>query len=208
MKSLGKTIDRILKVDPELAPDLGPLKAKWQRYPSRTQGYWKELLLLLNSGSLQEHPRRDEIKSIVTETKKHPRQTYTFTEAAPNDHVIGVIPEHIADVVRRYDRAAIKLAKAQVVANMTRDIGLLAELSRNETLLEIGMRKMWLMLKDHFKLWDKPMSFTIKKGGPVLVLVENPPNPQQGMIFPMRMDPNTLRQFLGMMGMGLPPDME
>ena len=206
MKSLGKTIDRILKIDPDLASDLGPIKAKWQRFPSKTQGYWKELLLLLNSESLQEHPRRDEIKGIVTETKKHPRQTYTFTEAAATDRVIGVIPEHISDVVRRYDRAAIKLAKSQVVANMTRDVGLLAELSRNETLLEIGMRKMWLMLKDHFKLWDKPMSFTIKKGGPVLVLVENPPNPQ-GMPI-MRLDPNTLRQFLGMMGMGLPPDME
>lgn len=197
MKSISRTIDRILKVDPALEPSLLPIKEKAKRYPSRTGGYWKELLGFLNSSPLQAHPKRKEIKDIVTAIRTPPKKVYTFDDVAPNDKVVGIIPGHLADMIRRQDVASIRLAKGQVEANMTRNTAMMAKLARDEAVIEIGMRKMWLGLKDHFGLWDKTATFTIKRGPAELVLIEIPPQPQQrSMIMPM--PPEMLRGLFGM----------
>jgi len=203
MKSIGRTIDRILKVDPMLAEHLDQIKAKSQRYPSKATAYWRELLAFLNSDQLRQHPKRGEIAGIVSAPRKRANPVYTFDSVAPGENILGVVPEHMADYVRRHDVKTIKLAKMQVEANMTRNTALMARIAREETLLDISVKKMWLMLKDHFGLWDKTASFSIKKnGGATLVMVELPP--QQGLrprvLGPF--GPDDLRRFF-MLG---PPD--
>jgi len=204
MKSLGRTIDQILKVDPNLDASLTPIKNKAKKYPSRTTSYWKELLDVLNSDPMLAHPKRKEIRDILTYTRKAPETVYTFETVKQGERILGVIPEDVSDRIRRHDRKAIWLAKKQVEANMTRNVKTMAIVAREETLLEISARKMWLQVKDHFKLWENPTSYTIKRNESNLVLVGNPPQRQpRPMIMPM--DPNMLRGLLGgMMG----PDSE
>lgn len=212
MKNLGKTIDRLIKVDPELESNLLPIKNKWKRYPSKTTAYWQELLDFINSEPIKQHPKRDAFRTIITSRRTVPKQLYTFEEATKGDKIVGIIPEHLADMIRCHDRKAVSLAKKQVVANMTRNYSLMADISRLETLMEISTRKIWLGLKDHFQLWDKPIPFTIKQFENALYLIEQPQAKQVvgsgHMITPngiVPMDPNTLRNFLRMIGGDLPP---
>jgi hypothetical protein len=212
MKSLGRTIDRILKVVPNMDTQLLPIKSKWERYPSRTMKYWQELGTVLNT--IKNHPRWSEIRNIVLPKKKTVRVISSFEPPVPNERVLGIIPEYISDKIRRHDRASIVFAKKRVEVSMTKDTALLAQLFRKECIMEIQMKKIWCELKDHFKLWDKPVSYGIRKQDPFLVLViipDHPPiqmmpgsNGQAGM---MRMDENTFRKFMGMLGMEPPPDM-
>ena len=214
MKDLGRTIDRLIKADPQLEGNLLPIKNKWKRYPARTTAYWQELLDFINSEPIKQHPKRDTFRTIITAKRTAPKQLYTFEEASKSDKAVGLIPEHMADMIRRHDRKAVELAKKQVVANMTRNYTLMAQISRQETLMEISTRKIWLALKDHFKLWDKPIPFTIKQCESSLLLIEQPQAKammgQGHMITPngvVPMDPNMLRNFLRMLGEN-PPDGE
>lgn len=198
MKSLGRTIDRLIKVDPTLGQDLLPLKAKWKKAPARAMNYWRELLGYLNSPPLQEHPKRGEMKDIVAGSPaRTSRVAYTFDTVGQGDKVVGMIPGNLADTIRRQDLASIRLAKGQVEANMTRNAGLMARLAREEAVIEIGMRRVWVALKDHFGLWDKTATYTIKRGPGELVLVEVPPSPpqQRSMMFPI--NPDMLRGLFG-----------
>jgi hypothetical protein len=213
MKSLGRTIDRILRVDPNLEGILLRIKNKWEKRPSKTMDYWKELLDYLNSEPVKTHPRLNEIRSIVVTKKSVNHPLYTFEETNPGDKTLGLIPENVADCIRRHDLKTIRLAKLQVQANMTHNAALLAKLNREEVLMEINMRRIWLCLKDGFQLWGKPINYTIKSQKGSLILVEQQPVPQQQpgqpMILPM--NPNNLRNFFRQMGidpnsLGMPPN--
>ena len=126
--------------------------------------YWKELLDLLNSDSaIKTHPRINEIKQIIVSRRAAPKPLYTFENVMPGDHVLGVIPENVSDMICRHDRKVIALSKKQVECNMTRNVAMAAKLAREELLMEISMKKIWLALKDWFKLWDKPLNYTIKR---------------------------------------------
>jgi hypothetical protein len=211
MKSLGITIDRILKVDPTLDTQLLPIKSKWERYPSRTLKYWKELGDVLNS--IRGHPKLSEIRNIVLSKKRPARKLCSFEPPARNERVIGIIPEHMADRVRRHDRQTIEVAKKRMEASMTKNVELMAYVSRQENRMDIQMKRIWFELKDYFKLWDKPVSYGIRKQEPFLVVVSipEPPfhimpgsTPQSGV---MRIDSDMMRKFFGMMGMEPPPGM-
>ena len=203
MKNLGITIDRILKIDPKLHDLLLPIKNKWEKYPSRAMKYWKDLGNTLNS--IRNHPNWLEIRNIVISKNRPNKKLESFDEASNNEKVIGVIPENLSDIIRKNDRIAIKIAKDRIEASMTKNVETMAILSRKESKSEISMKKIWFNLKDHFKLWDKPCSYGIRKKGPFLVLVSipNPVNtlnqtPNGGI---MRMDQDMFKKFLGMMGM-------
>jgi hypothetical protein len=208
MRNLGYTIDKILKVVPSLEGQLLPIKSKWEKYPSRTSKYWKELGDTLNT--IKDHPRWSEIKNIVLAKRKPVKKLCSFELPARNEKVIGIIPENMADRIRRHDRATIEVSKKRLEASMTRDMGLMAVVMRKDNAMEIDMKKIWLELKDHFKLWDKPASYGIRKQDPFLILVSIPDNPFQMMPGSnaqhgiMRMDPDMLKKFLDMMGMEPP----
>ena len=205
MKNLGRTIDRILKVDPTLQDSLSPIKKNWKKYPSKTMEYWQELLGFLNSKPLLEHPRRHELRSIVVSKSKIPRQLYTFEDVTPNDRILGVIPERLADAIRRHDRKMVNMAKKQTEANMTRNVALMAAVSREETLLNLSANRIWLQLKDYFVLWEKTNQYSIRKHQGSLVLIEQPTPSQQCPIHGgiMRIDP---RKLFGMLGIEGPPE--
>jgi hypothetical protein len=217
MKNLGHTIDRLIKVDPTLEERLMALKNKWRRWPTKTMTYWQELVDFLNSEPLMGHPARDKMREIVVAKRKPPRQQLSsFDLVTPNDKIVGMIPENVADTIRRNDRQAIAVAKLHVEANMTRNVELAAEVARKELIIELNTKKIWLTLKDQFKLWLKPMAYSIKKKDNMLVLVEqNMPAHQSGpagqaqFIGPgiVKMDQNTLRQFLGFLGLEPPSSM-
>jgi len=217
MKNLGQTIDRLIKVDPTLEERLTALKNKWKRWPTKTLTYWQELVDFLNSASLLDHPAREKMREIVVAKRKPPRQQLSsFDLATPNDKVVGVIPENIADTIRRNDRQAIAVAKLHVEANMTRNIELGAEVARKELIIELNTKKIWLTLKDQFQLWVKPQAYSIKKKDNMLVLVEQNipahqivPAGQTQFLGPgiVKMDQNTLRQFLGFLGLEPPSGM-
>lgn len=210
MKNLGKTIDRILKIDPDLEGKLIPIKNKWKRYPSKSLNYWKELLTFLNSNP--EHPKRLEIKNIISPKKKVGiKQLYSFDEALPTDRSIGAIPEGISDIIKRHDRQSIEVAKLRVEASLTRNEALLSEVARKEVLLDINSKKIWLAVKDHFHLWNKPTgNYSIKRDNYGLLLLVEPA--KQGMppsfLGPgiVKMDYDTLRQFMQYLGMDTPPE--
>lgn len=205
MKSIGRTIDRILKVDPTLSERLDQIKVKSKKYPSRTTTYWRELLEFLNSDILKKHPKRTEIAGIVAATKSNPKPLYTFDEVVPGDKVLGVVPEHMADFVRRHDIKTIRLAKMQVEANMTRNILLAAKIAREETLLDISVKRMWLQLKDHFDLWQKSSAYSIKNSTLGLVMVEaQQPSSYTKVVGPF--GPGDIQNFLRMMGGQPPPE--
>lgn len=211
MKNLGKTIERIIKIDPALEEKLIPIKNKWKRYPSKTMNYWKELVDFLNSNPLLEHPKRGEIRNIVASKKKPLRQHLnSFEPVVQTDRVIGIIPEHIADIVRRHDRQTIDISKLHLEAHLTRNVNMAAEVSRRETQLDILSKKIWIALKDHFQLWSSPSTFNIKvHDSNILVVVEQ----NQSLIPPsfvgpglVKMDPSTLKQFLQFLGsLGIEP---
>jgi hypothetical protein len=209
MKNLGKTIDRIIKVDPDLEEKLVSIKNKWKRSPSKTINYWNELLALLNANP--EHPKRLEFKNIISPRKKvDKKQLYSFEEILPTDRNIGALPEGISDIIKRHDRQSIEVAKLRVEAGLTRNETLLAEVYRKEVLLDINSKKIWLAIKDHFNLWNKPTgNYSIKKYNGLLVLIEPA---KQGMppafLGPgiVKMDHDTLKQFMRYLGMDVPPE--
>jgi len=209
LKNLGKTIDRIIKVDPALEDKLSSIKTKWKRYPSKAMDYWKELIDFLNSDPLMGHPHRSEIKEILN-PKRRPRRRhlYSFEPVNQTDKVIGIIPENIADVVRRHDRTTIEVSKLHMEANMTRNIDLIAEVSRKETLLDITSKKIWLELRDYYQLWANPANMSIKCHENFLVVVEQTQsNISPSIMGPglVKMDPITLRQFLQFLNGMEPP---
>jgi hypothetical protein len=204
MKSLGRTIDRILRVDPQLEDKLLRIKTKWERYPSKNMDYWKELLDFLNSDPFKKHPNFEKIREIIVSKRKQPQQLYTFEDVVPGEKVEGCIPENLADTIRAHDRRTVRLAKLQIEANMTRNTALHAKLSREELLMEINKDKIWLQLKDHFNLWGKTFNYSIRRQTGTLVLVEQPPTatiPPMSGVYPMKMDQNALRELLRRLGM-------
>lgn len=212
MKNLGKTIDKLIKMDPNLEKKLTRIKTKWERHPSKTEDCWKELLNYLNSDNLMSHPKRTEMKDILNPKKKRPQEIYSFEPVHPNDIVIGTIPENISDIIRRHDRRSIQTAKLRIEANLTRNSKLIAQVLRKEMLLEISTKKLWIKLKDHFNLWNKPISHSIKSKGNLLVLIEQSVPPPQ-IISPgvVKMDPGTFKSFLRFLGIDheqLPPPEE
>jgi hypothetical protein len=142
LKNLGKTIERIIKVDPALENKLNPIKTKWKKYPSRTMNYWKELIDLLNSSPLLSHPKREIIRDIVSSKRRAIRQHLnSFEPVLQSDKIVGIVPENVADIIRRHDRQTINVSKLHLEANMTRNVSLAAEVSRKETLLDLMSKK-------------------------------------------------------------------
>jgi hypothetical protein len=210
VKNLGRTIDQLIKIEPSIEEKLLHIKNKWKRSPARTLAYWKELIDYLNSDpSLLDHPRRMEMKNVVVPKKRIQRKILSsFDSVAPADNVIGVIPEHISDNICRQDFRAIKYAKMRLEANMTKNSELMADVNRQELLLEIATKKVWVALKDHFSLWNKPVSHIIKRRNDGLfVLVELPPTPTQ-LVGPnlVKMDLNTMKNFFKYLGIEPPED--
>jgi len=223
LKNLGRAIDRIIKIDPNLEEKLTSIKSRWKKYPSRTMNYWKELIDFLNSDPLRAHPKRQEIKAVINTKPKAVRpHLYSFDPVTPGDTILGVIPENLADHIRKYDRQAIEIAKMTVEASMTKNTAMFIEAHKLETLLDFKVKKTWIELKDTLKLWDKiNVSFSIKKNGSVLVITS--PNQTAAMPFMgggnqlqsnnpfisgpgiVKMDESTLRQFMRFLGME-PPD--
>ena len=206
MKSLGKTIDRILKIVPALEPKLTVIKSKWERYPKRTMAYWKELANTL-SEDLTDDTERERIKEVLL-TPSQPKPIYTFEEVGVTDHILGTIPQNLADKICRHDLASIRMSMMQTKVARTRDRDLTVKLSRQAAKTEIAMKKIWVDLKDHFDLWDKDMKVAIKKNGPLLVLIDDShvqaPTPN-GDGFMMKVDHETLKGFFRMLGMEPPP---
>jgi len=215
MKDLGRTIDRILKVDPALGEFLIPIKNKWRKFPARTMNYWKELTDVLNSDGLMAHPRRTEIKSILVTTRRPVKKLSSFDQVTPNEKVVGIIPENLADRIRRHDRITIELSKKRVEASMTKNSELAAEVSKKEMAMELAMKRTWYDLKTMFKLWNKPSSYGIRRKDPLLVLVEMVPVAPRLQVMPgstpsngaIKLDREMMRKFFEFMGMEPPPDM-
>jgi hypothetical protein len=209
MKNLGRAIDQLIKIEPSLEGKLLQIKNKWKRFPSKTMAYWKELLDYLNSDpEIQNHPRHSDIKNAIIPKKPVQRKILSsFDRVAPIDTIIGVIPEDIADEIKKQDHKAIALAKLHLEANMTKNIELLFEVNRSEMLLEIATKKIWFRLKDYFKLWTTPNSAIKLRGDGLLVLVlcsESPVPVGPGLV---KMDISTLRNFFKFLGIDPPPGM-
>lgn len=216
MKHLGKAIDAILAIEPDLCGQLLPIKGKWERYPSREMKYWKDLLTVLNSSEMLQHPKREQIKGVLV-PKRKPETRTSFEDAPPNESVVGVIPEPIADKIRKYDRQTIDLSVRHMKARMTHDIAQIPLLLRTNERIDLQKRNLWFKIKDHFDLWqwDMTTSFFIRKKNGVLVLTvrkdgggQAPSGPEgQGGPFVglIKMDPDTLRNFFRQMGLEPPP---
>jgi len=221
MKSLGKTIDRILKLDPGLESMLIPIRNKLKRYPTRETIYWKELLKILNSGNFLRHPQREKIRNILSPQRKLEKPVFSFDETGSIDRILGVIPENISDKIRRYDHNCVKMAKNRVEAGMTRNSEMLEKLSRKEALMELDLKKIWIEIKDCFGIWSHSGHIFIKRKGPLLVLTEliqnqfspdgrppdkqHPPTPNGPGPGFFQVDPNTLRRFFDFLNLKPPP---
>jgi len=214
MKSLGYTIDRIVKAAPHLEEDLLRIRRKWKKYPKREMLYWKEMLNLLNSSELKNHPNWTKIRSIIIPNRKKTKEKNTFRPISPNDKEIGVLPGNLADKARRYDRAIIALEKKRFEAHLTNDTEAIAQIYRRHAIQEIRIKNIWVEVKDHFNLWNMNpnQNLIIKKKGLLLVVVldqpksspppQQPQQPTEGMI---GLDVEVLRKFLRSLGMDLPP---
>jgi hypothetical protein len=207
MKSLGRTIDKILKVAPALEPKLTSIKSKWKRYPDRSMVYWKELASTLTSDVVDEMDR-EKIKSILATKSRQTKPIYTFEEVGPNDKILGALPENLADRIKHHDLISIRMAMLQTKAALTRDRDLIVYLTKRAAHTEVAMKKIWIDLKDHFMLWDKDIKVALKKQGSLLVLIDDstpqPPTPIGENGFMMRVDPETLRGFFRMLGIEPP----
>jgi len=211
MKNLGKAIDRLIEMDPNLEKMLGRIKKKWERSPSKINDCWRELLDYLNSDSLSRHPKRDKMKDILNSKKKSKREVYSFELVHPSDIVLGSLPGDIADIVRRHDRSSIQAAKLRVEAHLTRNVELMAQVLRKELLLDINAKKLWVRLKDHFNLWNKSVNHTIKSKDGLLVLVEPIISSTPTIVSPgvVKMDNSTFKSFLRFLGIDqnqIPPE--
>jgi len=210
MKSLGRTIDRILRIAPELKPQLSMIKSKWKRWPQRTTDYWKELATTL-SQNVADEEEQEKIREILYNPRRA-KPIYTFDEVGPNDKVLGTIPEYLADRIKRHDLASVHMAMQQTKASLTKDPDLIVQLTRRSAKTEIAMKKIWLDLKDHFGLWDKNIKVTIKKQGSLLQLVIDEmtgilPSKIPGVgdsDLMIKVDPDTLRGIFRMLGLDPP----
>lgn len=210
MKNLGKTIDTLIRIDPEFEEKLKPIKNKWRRWPDKTMQYWAELLEILNTDTMMRHPNRNEIRDVINTKNKKKRKLYSFDTILPGDKIIGNIPDNIADKIRRQDRRSIEIAKSQAETELTRDLDLMANLVRRDHLLEIDTKKMWITLRDHFKLWQKTGSYNIRNKNGVLFLVMPQINQQARYVKPgvLNVNPELLKRFFRYIGLDLPPDFE
>lgn len=218
MKNLGKAIDQLIQMDPNLEKKLGRIKKKWKRFPSKKDDYWRELVDYLNSKTLSDHPKRDKMKDILNPKKKRKHEVYSFESLHPSDVILGPLPGDIADIVRKHDRRSIQAAKSRVEANLTRNVELMAQVLRKEMLLDISAKRLWIKIKDHFNLWDKSLSHTIKSKEGLLVLVEQGITSTPQIVSPgvVKMDANTFKNFLRFLGIDqdqippeqLPPELE
>ncbi len=205
IRDLGKTIDRLIKVDPTLEKQLKPIKNKSKRWPQKNESYWEELFRLLNSDELRKHPLRPEMQKIFAPQKSAKSPIYSFLDVGKKDKILGAVPEDIADAVRKHDLKSIRIAKLRTEATMTRNIGLIKKVLREGQLLEINSKKIWVKIRDHFKLWGSPVSHNIKNREGILFLVEATPNPEfigNGLV---KMDSGTLREFFKFLNTEPPP---
>ena len=203
MKNLGLTIDRIIQVDPALKPTLTSIKLKWKKSPSKVMNFWQELIDFLNTPDLLDHPKRDELKSIVASRPRPSRCFYTFEHILATDRIVGFIPEHLSDQIKKYDRRVVDLAKKDVEATMTKNTNLMAYLHRQNFLLRIKYQRLWLALKDFFELWKNFSNYNIKVKGTALVLVDSKsdlPVPVKNQI--PKIDITNIKKFLDYLGMG------
>lgn len=216
MKNLARTIDRILKVEPDLKSDLMPIRHKFSRWPKHEMSYWKELLGVLNSEPMQKHPKREEIRKIVSSLPVRRKLPYSFKQVGPQDKIIGALPENISDRLKRHDRRIIDLAKKNVEAEMTADEEALIKIARTNALLDIDQDKIWVTIKDHFNLWKfRGINLHIKLNGEMLVVTTDSDNGGGGgstflMQTPMgtiKMDRESFIQFFKSMGIKPPPGM-
>ena len=168
--------------------------------------YWKDLLNVLNSDDLMTHPKRSEIKNILMPAKRVERKVNSFDDITPNDKVLGVLPENIADRIRRHDRVFIEISKQHTEAVLTKNIKLITSLSRRNARQEIQLKKIWFDIKEHFGLWDCECQYFIKKKDNILVLAitqeqqgptSSGPGAQGGVIM---MNPDNFKNFLRMFG--------
>lgn len=206
MKNLGKTIDQLIKIDPELSPTLTSIKNRWRRTPQKVDKFWDTLLDFLNTEDLIKHPKRMQMKKILNPPQKNRSKTLnTFETISPIDEVIGVVPENIADRIRRYDRRTIENAKRSVETSMTKSSELLAKVERDKAANMVEYEKTWIQLKDHFKLWSSPHDFTFKVDGPLLLITKVRSMPPM-IIGPgiVRMDLETTKRFYKFLGVELP----
>lgn len=205
MKNLGKAIDHIIKIDPSLQEKLILIKNKWKKYPSKAVNYWQELLDYLNNNQILNAEKKNEIKNYLTKKTRKKTPLYSFEEIIDSDKILGVIPENIADKIRRHDRRAIEIAKMKIEAEITKDQKLRSFVTKNEDLLDINSKKIWVELKDNFQLWDRATSnLQIKKNKGILILVETVSflELKPGII---KMNETTLRQILQYLGYNLGP---
>lgn len=209
MKNLGKTIDQLILIDKNLEKALKSIKNKWKRYPKRTENYWTELLKLLNSDNLMLHPKRDRMSKVINNVKKRKRPNYSFEVLSKNDRVVGLVTGHLADKVKRLDLRSVQIAKERLEANMTHNLAMQIETVRKDQILEVETKKVWIVLRDHFKLWALPGNYNLKISteNNLVYLVEQSVQPQMtgpGMI---KMDPRMIKKFFEFMGMEPPPEL-
>ena len=167
--------------------------------------YWKDLLNVLNSDDLMTHPKRSEIRNILMPAKRVERKVNSFDDITPNDKVLGVLPENIADRIRRHDRIFIEMSKQHTEAVITKNSKMITELSRRNAKQEIQLKRIWFDIKEHFGLWDCECQYSIKKKDNILVLAvtqeqQGPipgSGPHGGVIM---MNPDKFKDFLRMFG--------
>jgi hypothetical protein len=210
VKNLGKTIDSLIRIDPDFEEKLKPIKNKWRRWPYKTMEYWAELLEILNTNTMVNHPQREEIRDAINTKTKRKHKLYSFDTILPGDKIIGNIPDNIADKIRRQDHRSIDIAKLRVEADLTRNLDLMADLVRRDFLLEIETKKVWVILRDHFKLWKRAGSYNIRSKDGVLFLVMPQVNQQAKYVKPgvLNVNPELLKRFFRYMGLDLPPDLQ
>jgi hypothetical protein len=217
MKNLGKTIDQILKIEPNLEAQLIPIKIKWKKYPGRVMVYWGDLIKILNAEIGPEHSKRLEIQRVLTLKRKIAKKTYTFEPPTENETVVGVIPEPIECRIKKYDRIQIDIAKAGLEAKLTHNNEMIISLIRRADLVDLQQKKLWTELKDHFQLWatEGPVSFFIrqrKDGCLILTAIRlmqpcshTPQQGQENDSFLMRLDPEVLKRFFKFLNIQPPP---
>jgi len=216
MKNLAKTIDKILKIEPDLKGQLLPIRRKYNRSPQKAMSCWRELLSILNSNVLLTDPQKEQIRKVLVTTPKRKRLFYTFKQVGPDDKIIGAVPEPIADKLKAHDRRRIDLAKKNVEADVTHNLEMYSEVMRKQALLDIEQARIWVAVKDHFKLWAfQEGNLQIKKNGEILVVTTRSRDGGGGgggstflMHTPMgtmKMDGNALAQWFKTMGMKPPP---
>jgi len=220
--NLGKAIDQLLKIEPQLSDKLIPIRDKYRMRPRSSKTYWKELLSVMNSEPIRQHPKWSALRQVFFPKPKarSSKPLYTFNEIGADDVIIGSIPENFADRLRRYDRKTIRMAKENTEAEMTGDQATLAKLYRQNALRDIELKRLWVLLKDHFQLWDKNLgNASIRRKGPLLVLTYQRPQNQTNQVHPgsvmfqtpfgaVQTNPAVLRQILKLLGLPPLPGME